>query len=259
MDAMTFHLEKVVKTKEEYEDFEGPLDLILYLLSKNKIEIKDIRISDILDQYLAHLEKIERQDLEAASEFVSMAAHLVYLKTRMLLSIDDKEVQEEMDQLIKSLEERSRMVEYRNMQLGAEYLSVRAEVGRSIFVKPPEEIEVDKSYPYIHNPGELPDAIAQIRIRTSRRMPPPISSFRGIVGKEPYPVPVKVSELLQRFLFVPVSKLRALIAQCRSRSEIVATFLAILELCKENRASISMQGEEYEIASVADGGPGTSE
>jgi segregation and condensation protein A len=253
MDQLTFRLEKVVKNKEEYEDFEGPLDLILFLLSKNKIEIKDIKIADILDQYLDHLKMMEKLDLEVASEFVSMAAHLVYLKTRMLLSIDDSEVKEEMDQLIKSLEERSRMTEYRNMQLGAGYLGERADVGRSIFVKPPDEIEVDKSYPYIHNPVELPNAIAQIKIRTSRKLPPPISSFRGIVGKEPFPVSVKISELLQRFLFIPVAKLRQLIVNCRSRSEIVATFLAILELCKENRAAISQEQDDFKITCVTDG------
>lgn len=248
MDELTFHLEKVVKNKEDYEDFEGPLDLILFLLSKNKIEIKDVMISDILDQYLEHLSIMDKPNLEAASEFVSMAAHLVYLKTRMLLAIDDREVLEEMDQLIKSLEERSRMLEYRNMQLGAEYLSTRADVGRSIFVKLPEPVEVDRTYPYIHDPVVLPEAIAQIKIRTSRKLPPPISSFRGIVGKESFPVSVKISELLQKFLFVPVAKFRQLIAGCTSRSEIVATFLAVLELCKDNQAEIRQDRDDYEIS-----------
>ena len=135
MKTPTFRLEKVVKSREEYEDFEGPLDLILFLLSRNKIEIEDIIISDILDQYLQYLNEMERMDLEIASEFVAMASHLLYIKTRMLLAIDDLEAIEEMESLKKSLEERSRMIEYQNMRLGVEYLSERVEVGRNIYVK----------------------------------------------------------------------------------------------------------------------------
>ena len=77
MENPTFRLEGVVKTREELEDFEGPLTLILLLLSKNKIEIRDIKISDLLDQYMAYLDEMKAMDLEVASEFVSMASHLV--------------------------------------------------------------------------------------------------------------------------------------------------------------------------------------
>ena len=85
MDNPIFKLEKVVQSKaaEPLEDFEGPLDLILFLLSKNKIEIQDIPIALILDQYLEYLEKRQQMDLEVASEFVTMATHLMYIKTRM--------------------------------------------------------------------------------------------------------------------------------------------------------------------------------
>lgn len=252
METPTFHLEKVIRSKDDYEDFEGPLDLILYLLSKNKIEIKDIRIADILDQYMDYLKEIERLDLEIASEFVAMASHLLYLKTRMLLSIDDAEVNEEMESLIKSLEERSRMIEYRKMLLGVEYLSERAEAGRDIFVKNPEPIEIDKTYPYTHDPELLPAIILEIRKRTKRKMPPPVSSFQGIVGREAFPVSVKINELLQQFIFRPVAKLKQLIVGCKSRSEIVATFLAVLELCKENKAYISPGADDYEICRVPD-------
>ena len=82
------------------QDFEGPLDLILYLLGKNKMEIQDISISLICDQYMAWLARRQEMDLEVASEFVTMASQLVYIKTRMLLSIEDEEAQSEMDALI---------------------------------------------------------------------------------------------------------------------------------------------------------------
>ena len=113
MDSPIYHLEGVVKAKtEDMEDFVGPLDLILHLLSKNKMEIKDIQISLILDQYLVWMQKRKEMDLEVASEFVTMASHLVYLKTRMLLSLEDEEAKSEMDALIQSLEERRRHESY---------------------------------------------------------------------------------------------------------------------------------------------------
>ena len=113
MESPVFKLEKVVHSRsEEMQDFEGPLDLILFLLGKNKLEIQDISISLICGQYIAWLEDRQRMDLEVASEFVIMASHLVYLKTRMLLSIEDDEAKSEMDALLQSLEERRRSENY---------------------------------------------------------------------------------------------------------------------------------------------------
>ena len=113
METPIYHLEGVVKAKEQnMEDFVGPLDLILHLLSKNKMEIQDIQISLILDQYLAWMDRRRELDLEVASEFVTMAAQLVYIKTRMLLSIHDEEAMSEMEQLIATLEAHQRNENY---------------------------------------------------------------------------------------------------------------------------------------------------
>ena len=90
MDNPTFHLESIVKDKNELQDFDGPLSLILMLLSKNKIEIRDIKIAEILDQYLEYLERMERMDLEITSEFVQMASHLLYIKTKTLLAGEEE-------------------------------------------------------------------------------------------------------------------------------------------------------------------------
>ena len=103
MENPTFRLEGVIKSKEEMQDFEGPLTLILMLLSKNKIEIRDVRISEILDQYLEWLERMQSMDLEIASEFVQMASHLVYIKTKMLLA--GTEEVSELELLLSSLEQ----------------------------------------------------------------------------------------------------------------------------------------------------------
>ena len=81
MESPIYRLEGVVKAKEsDMEDFVGPLDLILHLLSKNKMEIKDIQISLILEQYLEWMNQRKELDLEVASEFVTMASHLIYIK-----------------------------------------------------------------------------------------------------------------------------------------------------------------------------------
>jgi segregation and condensation protein A len=132
------------------EDFVGPLDLILHLLSKNKIEIQDIRISQLLDQYMAYLDERKRMDLDIASEFVAMAAHLMYIKTRMLLSIHDEEALSEMEQLIQSLEERRRSENYQKIKEAAALLRTRGETGRDIYVRMPERRQEDKSYRYTH-------------------------------------------------------------------------------------------------------------
>ena len=143
MDNPIYKLEKVVQGKgdEALQDFEGPLDLILFLLSKNKIEIQDIPIAIILDQYLAYLEQRQQMDLEVASEFVTMASHLMYIKTRMLLSIEDEEAQSEMDALIKSLEERKRAEVYLRIKSLAERMGPMGEFGRNIMTKNPEPME----------------------------------------------------------------------------------------------------------------------
>ena len=114
MEAPIYHLEGVVKARAEEElgDFTGPLDLILHLLSKNRMEIKDIQIAVILDQYMAWMNQRKRLDLEVASDFVSMAAQLVFIKSRMLLSIHDEEALSEMEQLIASLEAHQRHENY---------------------------------------------------------------------------------------------------------------------------------------------------
>ena len=152
LDNPIFKLEKVVQTRaaESMEDFEGPLDLILFLLSKNKIEIQDIPIALILDQYLEYLEKRQQMDLEVASEFVTMASHLMYIKTRMLLSIEDEEAQSEMDALIQSLQDRQRGECYQKIRKLTEKLGPMSEFGRNIFTKNPEPVKRGKVFEYDH-------------------------------------------------------------------------------------------------------------
>ena len=173
MDSPVFHLERVVKARQEdMEDFVGPLDLILHLLSKNKMEIKDIQISLILDQYLGWLEKRQQMDLEVASEFVSMAAHLVYIKTRMLLSINDEEALSEMEQLIASLEEHQRHENYGRIKTVVPQMAERYAIGRDYITKTPEHIPVDKVYRYVHDKEDLRRTMALVMDRIGNKLPP---------------------------------------------------------------------------------------
>ena len=233
MENPVFKLEKVVRGREEeMQDFEGPLDLILFLLGKNKMEIQDISISLICDQYLQWLEQRQKMDLEVASEFVTMASHLVYIKTRMLLSIEDQEAQSEMDALIQSLEERRRSESYGRIKAMAARLAPMGEFGRNILTRDPEPVERGKIYEYHQQPADLVLARAEIQNRAERRLPPPQSAFQAIVRHEPYPVESKAKEILQRLKRHGVTRFLLLFRGNRSRSEVVATFLAVLELCR---------------------------
>lgn len=233
MEEPKYHLTGVVHTKSEPEDFDGPLDVILLLLSKNKIEIQDVSITSILEQYLAYLDEMKRMDMEIASEFIAMASRLMYIKTKMLLSLrDQEEAQSEMDSLIRSLEARQREEAYNQIRLACGFLDDRSEIGRGLFCKQPEPIRRDGTYRYQHEPEDLLEAMAAIAGRNEQRLPPPAKNFQGIVGVEPYPVAAKAAELLKGLISRGKAKLYSLFHGSRSRSEIVATFLAILELCK---------------------------
>ena len=233
MENPVFKLEKVVRSKaEEMQDFEGPLDLILFLLGKNKMEIQDISISLICDQYIGWLECRQKMDLEVASEFVAMASHLVYIKTRMLLSLEDEEAQSEMDALIQSLEERRRNEKYVLVKTVARKLEPMSEFGRNIMTRNPEPVKRGKIYEYDHEKADLILAMAEIQNRSERSLPPPKTAFQEIVQHEPYPVESKAREILRRLKEQGITRFRLLFQGNRSRSEIVATFLAVLELCR---------------------------
>ena len=235
MENPVFKLEKVVRSRaeEEMQDFEGPLDLILFLLSKNKMEIQDISISLICDQYIAWLEQRQKMDLEVASEFVTMATHLMYIKTRMLLSIEDEEAQSEMDALIQSLQDRQRGECYQKIRKLTEKLGPMSEFGRNIFTKNPEPMRRGKVFEYDHDPGDLAIAMQELLDRRDVAMHPQLSVFEDIVKREPYSVEEKAEEIVRRVKHAGITRFLLLFKGSHSRSELVATFMAVLELCKK--------------------------
>ena len=240
MSQPQYKLEGIVRTRSEImEDFEGPLDVIFLLLSKNKIEIQDVSIAAILEQYLAYLDEMKRLDMEIASEFITMASHLMLIKTKMLLSAAEAaEAESELDELRQQLIERQRREAIEQIRIAITSLEPRNEVGRCVFIKQPEPLPKDSTYRYQHDPEDLIQALADIAERSARQLPPPTVNFKGIVGKEPYPVGRKVKEVVRALLLRGFERLRNLFKGNRSRSEIVATFLAILDLCKTNNVSL---------------------
>ena len=248
MEGPIYHLEGVVKAKEEsMEDFVGPLDLILHLLSKNKMEIKDIQISLILDQYLSWMNKRKELDLEVASEFITMASQLLYIKTRMLLSIHDEEALSEMEQLIATLEAHQRNENYGRIKAVVPSLDDRYRYGRDYLTKVPEAVQPDRTYRYVHEREDLRRAMTAVLARADNKLPPPMAAFQGIVGREPYPVTDKAGEIVRRLIRFGVTRFRALFKGSRSRSEVVATFLAVLELCKARRVHLAGTEEDCTV------------
>lgn len=257
MGEPNYRLEGIVRTKSELmEDFEGPLNVIFLLLSKNKIEIQDVSITAILEQYLAYLEEMKRLDIELASEFITMASHLMLIKTKMLLSTAEAvEAESELDLLRQSLLERQRNDAMNQIRIAITDLEPRNELGRNIFTKPPEPLRRDTTYRYLHEVDDMLWALEEIAERNQRRLPPPTVNFRGIVGKEPYPVTRKARELVKNLILRGVQKLKNLFMGSRSRSEIVATFLAILELCKTNAVTLEddISGENPSVRLLDEG------
>ena len=251
-----YRLEGIVRTKSELmEDFEGPLDVILELLSKNKIEIQDVSITAILTQYLAYLDEMKRLDMEIASEFITMASHLMLIKTKMLLSAAEQaEAENELDILRQSLMERRRKEAMDQIRIAVVELEPRNEIGRSLFTKEPEPLKRKQGYRYQHDVSDLLRALDMITERNARQLPPPTTNFMGIVGKEPYPIGRKTGEVLRQLVLRGVERLKNLFHGNKSRSEVVATFLAILDLCKTNAVTLEddINGENPNVRLLDD-------
>lgn len=229
---MTFHL----------ENFEGPLDLLLHLISRNKVNIYDIPITQILAQYMAILEQAQTMDMEIAGEFITMAAQLVYIKSKMLLPRhEEEETEDPRAQLVEML------LEYQRIKEMTPYFRQRIDLGRDIFVKAPEVRVRTGPVEYRHIPDELALAARNMLEKVHRRMPPPIHSFVGIVGHETVSVSSRITVILKQFFTNTSLRFLSLFDNAKSRTEIVATFLAVLELSKTSRVRITGEGEDVEL------------
>lgn len=253
METPIYHLENVLHEKQkEASDFVGPLDVILFLLSKHKIEIKDISVAQILDQYLDWMSKRKELDLEVTSEFIAMAAHLLYIKTRMLLSEKDEEAQSEMELLIADLEKRRQEETKVRISMVLPELSRLHHYALGYYATPcKQQGEVSNAPEYSHCPEELLRAMERMTERRWAKLPPPLTAFQGVVGREPYPLTQKAAELLLRLEEGCVWVTR-LLEESQSRSELVATFLVILELCRNGTLLLWQEGDELMLSSASE-------
>lgn len=262
MERPVYHIPGAVREKQEARDFVGPLDLILHLLRKDKIAIRDIPLAEILRQYLDWMSARERLDLEVAGEFIAMASQLMYLKTRMLLAEEDQEALSEMEALIASLEERERRESFIRLQ---EVLpQLEAQSGRDSFTKGPEAKFLQRVYRYEHKKEDLTAAVLAWQARKEADRPPDGRLLRRTVRPEPYRVEEKLRQLLEDLEQEGETTLTSLVKRSESRSEVTAVFLALLQLCREGRVhvagtmedpAISLRpGEDEKEGEGADGG-----
>ena len=228
---MDFHL----------DNFDGPLDLLLHLISKNKVSIYDIPIAEILEQYMAVLHEAEHMDLDVAGDFIAMAAQLVYIKSRMLLPKHEEDEAEEDPRagLVEMLLEYQR---YKAVAAGLQELYTK-DCCRA--VRAQQEPEADGAYRSRHSPYELASAYAGIFKRVKTKLPPPVSAFRGIVGTVVTTISSRVANILRRLFKRSTMPLAEAFETAKSRSDVVATFLAVLELTSNKR--IRLEGEDDEI------------
>lgn len=217
-------------------DFEGPLDLLLHLISKHKLNILDIEISELLRQYLAFIENREDKDLEVASEFLEMAARLVHIKTVSLLPRHEDEAEELKNRLTGEL------MEYQLCKLAAQRLGELAGSNR-VYFRRPMKVEADYTYRLKHDASVLFDAIQSSTGKAVRRRSVEPAAFSGIVKRRVVSVNSRIIHLMRKLYRNPECGFCALFADQRDRSELVATFLAVLELIKSGRITISDDGE----------------
>lgn len=215
--------------------FEGPLDLLLFLVQKNKLNIYDIPIAQVLDQYMATIGDMRQADLEVATEFLEMAARLVHIKSTMLLP-----KHEEAEELRRELT--GELIEYQLCQEASRRLAMR-NIGGDLFVREPAEIEPDMTYRREHEPAEIRDAYLAAAGRGRRRLPPPVQAFQGIVARRVVSVSTKIIYVLRRLYRRPEVRYSELFTTAGSKSELVATFLAVLELIKGKRISVEGEGD----------------
>ena len=245
MENPNFHLEGVVRERNELQDFEGPLSLILMLLSKNKIEIRDLKIADILDQYLEYLARMQSMDLEIASEFVQMASHLLYIKTKTLLSSGEEEPSE-LELLMQSLEQLRARDTLAAVTALTPQLKKAAEYGMLFYTKLPEPPPPEAGeYAYRHESVDLLRALVHMYSRGGRTADTS-EVIRAVPSRIAYSVRDKSRELIAR-LRKGNATLRELYASCSSRSEVVATFISVLELCSIGSVRLRRRGKGYSV------------
>ena len=215
--------------------FEGPLDLLLHLIAKNKLNIYDINICELVKQYLDCINQMKEQSMDISSDFLEMASRLVYIKSVSLLP-KDEESEELKDKLSGEL------IEYRTVKLLSSELSKIAD-GFGKFIRQPTMPSVDQTYLLTHDRRVLSHWYLAAVGRGQRRLPPPATAFEPLVKKPVIPVSAKIVYVIRRLFSGVKVKYKSMFSSVKSKSEAVATFLAILELIRGGRIAIDQNDD----------------
>ncbi len=214
--------------------FEGPLDLLLHLIKKNEVELPDIPIVEITDQYLAYLDLLKHLDLDIAGEYLVMAASLLYLKSRLLLPIE--EIPEEEEGEDPRAELARQLLEYQRFKEAAAALVSREMLNRDVFIRPPMSVEPEGKNDVVYelSPGDLLDALHDVMTRADSR--------------EAHQIMLEHVSLRDRLCAV-LDTLREkkevlfeqLFPQDSTRLQVLVTFLAVLELVRNRMIHVRQE------------------
>lgn len=223
---------ETTKYKLKLENFEGPLDLLCHLIDKNKMDIYDINLSEITDQYIDYINKMEKMNLEVTSEFLVMASTLLYLKSKNLLPSqveDEKELTEE--------ELLQRIIEYKKYKEITKKLNEMYENNNKIVCKLPEKIELPKQNVEVNYEKEkIAEIYSQIIEKNASRLNQNAKNIEKIAITETYTVTDKVKEMFRELLHHKKFIFNNLFPNKKcSKPEIVTAFTGLLELSRKNK------------------------
>lgn len=232
-----------MEMKFKLESFEGPLDLLLHLIEKNKVNIYDIPIVEITDQYLEYIDEMKKQDLDVMSEFLVMAATLLNIKSKMLLpkeAVVEEEAEDPRAELVQQL------LEYKMYRTYAYELRDRQVDANQIFYKVPTIPDEVLAYEEPVNVDELIsdltlnklNVVFQSVIKRQKNRVDPVRSRFGEIKKEEVSVEDKMIEISEYARNHKTFSFRELLEKQCSRVQIVVTFLVILELMKAGEIRI---------------------
>jgi segregation and condensation protein A len=246
------------------EKFEGPLDLLLHLIDKNKVDIYDIPIVEITRQYLDYVSHMEREDLNVVSDFLVMAATLLDIKSRMLLPAEVNEEGEEEDPRAELV---ARLLEYKRYKLMAqELLDMEEDAQGVLFKQPSIPKEVAKYEPPV-NLDELLDGLTLAKLKRifesvmkrQQDKVDPIRSTFGTIRKEPVSLEARILDVMRYARMRRRFSFRQLLERQGDKLEIVVTFLAVLELMKIGKIHLEQENifDDMEIETLEEEGDET--
>lgn len=214
------------------DSFEGPLDLLLTLIQRNKVNICDIPIVEITAQYMEAIENIEEASLDNTSEFLVMASHLLYIKSKMLLPKNDENEDEEdpREELAR------RLIEYQQFKEASKELRKTEFSTKDMVFREAEKIKFPvPDYDIKHEADELVEAFNSIFQRHMSRAKPEKRAFSKIVGREKVSVDDMVEKICKALRHGRRVQFETLFGPEDSKPEMIATFLAVLEMIKLNK------------------------